>query len=459
MDYRIESDTMGEIKVENDKYWGSQTQRSIENFNFGRETMPEELIHALTLIKKACAVANNKLSDLAPEKMKAITEACDEVLTHTLDKHFPLSVWQTGSGTQTNMNVNEVISNLAILKMGGKMGSKKPVHPNDDVNQSQSTNDVFPSAMQVAAAVEITKKLIPHASSLLVALNDKSNEFMHIVKTGRTHLQDAVPITLGQEFSGYAEQVRASIERIKSALPDVYDLPVGGTAVGTGLNAPKGFDAMVCKLISEYTNLPFKPARNKYAYMAGHDNLVQLSGTLVSFACCLTKIANDIRMMASGPDCGIGELILPENEPGSSIMPGKVNPTQCEAMIMVCAQVMGNHTSIGIAGASGNFELNVCKPVLIYNLLQSIDLLSGSITSFTDKCLKDIKVNKDRIKECLEGSLMVATALNPHIGYDKTATIVKRAKQKNTTLKQAALELGLLTGEEFDKYVNPENMV
>ncbi len=459
MNYRIESDTMGEMKVEKDKLWGAQTQRSLENFNIGHEKMPIEIIYALTLIKKAAAVSNNKLGKLPADKMKAIVSASDEILNGRHDSQFPLSIWQTGSGTQTNMNVNEVISNIAILKMGGEPGSKEPVHPNDDVNKSQSSNDIFPAAMQVSAVTMIDKFLLPSANILLDTLNKKSEEFNGIIKCGRTHLQDAVPIRLGQEFSGYAEQIRASIERIKSALTDAYLLPIGGSAVGTGLNVPQGFDISACELISEYTNLPFKPAKNKYISMASHDNLVHLSGALNSLACSLMKIANDIRWMGSGPRCGIGEITLPENEPGSSIMPGKVNPTQCEALTMVCTQVMGNHTAISIAGASGNFELNVFKPVIIYNLLQSIDILAGSMDSFTKKCLVGIKVNQNRIREYLEKSLMLVTALNPHIGYENSAKITKLAHEKDITLKEAALELKLLSAEEFDKYVKPEEMV
>ena len=459
MNYRIESDTMGEIKVDNDKFWGAQTQRSLENFNIGHEKMPMEVIYALALIKKVCAVSNNKLGKLSKDKMEAIVNACDEILNHKLDDDFPLSIWQTGSGTQTNMNVNEVVSNFAILKMGGQLGSKTPIHPNDDVNKSQSSNDVFPTAMQVSAAIEINKKLIPAAENMLGTLNKKSEEYQKIIKCGRTHLQDAVPITLGQEFSGYAEQMRASIERIKNALSDVYFLPIGGSAVGTGINVPKGFDVSVCELLSHFTGLTFKPAQNKFALLAAHDNLVHLSGSLNSLACSLMKIANDIRWLASGPRCGIGELILPENEPGSSIMPGKVNPTQCEAMTMVCTQVMGNHATISIAGASGNFELNVFKPVIIFNLLQSINILAGSIESFNDNCLKGIKINRKKIDEYLEKTLMVVTALNPYIGYENSARIAKLALEKDITLKAAAVELKLLSAEEFDNYIKPEDMV
>jgi fumarate hydratase class II len=459
MTYRIETDTMGEIKVADDKLWGAQTQRSLENFNVGHEKMPIEIIKALAVIKKACAVSNHKLGKLSKEKMEAITDACDKILSGELDSQFPLSIWQTGSGTQTNMNVNEVISNTAILKMGGQPGSKNPIHPNDDVNRSQSSNDIFPAAMQVSAAIEVYQKLLPAADGLLNALNQKSDEFSDIIKCGRTHLQDAVPITLGQEFSGYAEQVRASIERIRSALSEIYSLPIGGSAVGTGVNVPEGFDSSVCELISEYTGLPFKPAQNKFALLAAHDNLVHLSGALNTLACALMKIANDIRWLASGPMCGIGELILPENEPGSSIMPGKINPTQCEAMTMVCAQVIGNHTTISIAGASGNFELNVFKPVIIHNLLQSIDILAGTMDSFHSKCLDGIRVNRKKISEYLKKNLMLVTALNPYIGYENSAKIAKLAQDKDITLKDAALELGLLTADEFDKYVKPEDMV
>lgn len=459
MDYRLETDSMGQMKVENDKYWGCQTQRSLENFNIGHEKMPLEIIIALATIKKACAFANNRLGKMPKDKMNAIIEACDEIINHKLDGHFPLSVWQTGSGTQTNMNVNEVISNYAIVRMGGQLGSKKPVHPNDDVNQSQSSNDVFPTAMQVSAAVAVNTSLLPAACGLLDTLNIKSAEYSGIIKCGRTHLQDAVPITLGQEFSGYAEQIRASIHRVKEALTGIYDLPIGGSAVGTGLTVPEGFDGLVCEYLTDYTGIKFKPARNKFALMAAHDNLVYLSGALNALAAALMKIANDIRWLASGPRSGIGELFLPENEPGSSIMPGKVNPTQSEALTMICAQVMGNNTVVSIAGSSGNFELNVFKPVIIYNLLQSINLLSGAMESFDKKCLCGIEPNRKRIKEYLDRSLMVVTALNPHIGYDNSAKIAKLALDKDITLKEAALQLNLLTEEQFDTYIKPENMV
>jgi fumarate hydratase class II len=459
MEYRIESDTMGEISVDNSKLWGSQTQRSLENFRIGYEKMPMEVISALALIKKACAVSNNRLGALPEDKMRAISLACDEILSGRLDDQFPLSVWQTGSGTQTNMNVNEVISNYAILKMGGKLGSKFPVHPNDDVNKSQSSNDIFPAAMQVAAAMLINKSLLPSLFSMLKTLEKKSGEFSGIIKCGRTHLQDAVPITLGQEFSGYAAQVRSSMERIEKSLAGIYLLPVGGSAVGTGLNVPEGFDRLVCEEISLYTGLPFEPARNKFSLIAAHDNLVHLSGALNCMAVSLMKIANDIRWLASGPRCGIGELLLPENEPGSSIMPGKVNPTQCEAMTMVCIQVMGNHTAITIAGSSGNFELNVFKPVIIYDLLQSVNIMSGAASAFDKNCLEGMRANEKKIREYLERNLMTVTALNPYIGYDNAARIAKLALEKDLTLKEAALELGFLTGEEFDRILNPENMV
>jgi fumarate hydratase class II len=459
MDYRIESDTMGEMRIEKGKLWGAQTQRSLENFNFGNERMPMKVINALILLKKACAVSNNRLGILPDDKMKAILSACDEILNGSFDDQFPLSVWQTGSGTHTNMNVNEVISNLAIRKMGGTPGSRTPVHPNDDVNKSQSSNDIFPAAMQLSAALEINKSLLPAAEGMLGTLNKKAVGFKGMIKSGRTHLQDAVPITLGQEFSGYAEQVRASIERIKSTLPEIYYLPVGGSAVGTGINVPKGFDKLVCEQVTSYTGLPFRPSRNKFALIAAHDNLVHLSGALNSIAAALMKIANDIRWLASGPRCGLGELTLPENEPGSSIMPGKVNPTQCEALMMVCVQVIGNHTAISIAGSSGNFELNVFKPVIIYNLLQSIDILSGAVSGFDKKCLAGIKANGKKIRENLEKNIMLVTVLNPYLGYDKAARIAKLAMEKDLTLKEAALELGFLTEKEFDRYIKPENMV
>jgi fumarate hydratase class II len=459
MGYRTETDGMGEVKVADDRLWGAQTQRSLENFRIGRETMPLELVYALAMVKKAAAAANSSLGVLPPAKAAAIAEACDAILRHELDAHFPLSVWQTGSGTQTNMNVNEVIANYASSKAGEPLGSKRPLHPNDDVNKSQSSNDAFPAAMQVAAAVKASFELLPSARALLATLDAKADEYSSIVKCGRTHLQDAVPIALGQEFSGYAEQLRLSIARVAQAVEGLYPLPLGGTAVGTGLNAPEGFAEAACDLLAGYAKLPFCAARNKFARMAAHDELVQLSGSLSTLAVSLTKIANDLRFMGSGPRCGIGELLLPENEPGSSIMPGKVNPTQCEAMTMACAQVFGNHSTVTFAGASGNLELNVYKPVIVYNLLQSIDLLASAMAGFNKNCVKGIRVDAKRIREHLDRSLMTVTALNPRIGYDNSAKIAKLAHEKDLTLRQAAVELSLLSGEEFDELMKPEKMV
>jgi fumarate hydratase class II len=459
MGYRIEHDGMGEVRVADDRLWGAQTQRSLENFRIGRETMPLEVIYALTMIKKASASANAALGALSADKAAAIARACDAILRGELDSHFPLSVWQTGSGTQTNMNVNEVIANYASSESGEALGSKKPLHPNDDVNKSQSSNDAFPAAMQIAAAVKTGSELLPSARALLATLEAKREEFGGIVKCGRTHLQDAVPITLGQEFSGYAEQLRLSIGRIEASLEGLYPLPLGGTAVGTGLNAPAAFADAACALLAGYARLPFSSARNKFAHMAAHDELVQLSGSLSGLAVALTKIANDLRFMGSGPRCGIGELILPENEPGSSIMPGKVNPTQCEAMTMACAQVFGNHATVTFAGASGNLELNVYKPVIIYNILQSIDLLATAMSSFDANCARGVRADERKIREYLDRSLMTVTALNPRIGYDNSAKIAKLAHERGLTLRQAAIELSLLSGEEFDALVRPEEMV
>jgi fumarate hydratase class II len=456
---RKERDGMGEIDVADDRLWGAQTQRSLENFRIGREKMPVEVIHALAMIKKAAAVANAGLGELAQPKAAAIAEACDAILGHGLDDQFPLSVWQTGSGTQTNMNVNEVIANFASARAGQALGSKKPLHPNDDVNKSQSSNDVFPAAMQIAAAVKASSELLPSGRALLATLEAKAREFSSLVKCGRTHLQDAVPITLGQEFSGYAEQLRLSLERVSHAVEGLYPLPLGGTAVGTGLNAPPRFAAAACSLLAEYTGLPFEGAGNKFARIAAHDELAQLSGSLNTLAVSLTKIANDLRFMGSGPRSGIGELLLPENEPGSSIMPGKVNPTQCEAMTMACAQVFGNHATITFACASGNLELNVYKPVIVYDLLQSIDLLASAMSSFDRNCVKGIKADERRIKELLGRSLMTVTALNPRLGYDNSARIAKLAHERDITLREAAIELGLLSGEEFDELLRPEKMV
>lgn len=459
MEYRIEKDTMGELQVPADKYWGCQTQRSLQNFKIGGNTFPREMIRALGVLKKAAAMANKDLGVLAADKADLIIKAANEVIDGKLDEHFPLVVWQTGSGTQTNMNSNEVIANRAIEMAGGVMGSQDPINPNDDVNKSQSSNDTFPTAMHIAAAEEINRRLIPMVTKLKEALVVKSEEFKDVIKIGRTHLMDATPLTLGQEFSGYVQMMINGLERIEAALPHVYELALGGTAVGTGLNAHPDFAVTSAAKIAEITNLPFKSARNKFEALAGHDALVEFHGVLKTFACSLMKIANDIRWMGSGPRSGIGELALPENEPGSSIMPGKVNPTQCEAMTMVCAQVLGNDVAVNVSGASGNFELNVFKPVIIFNVLNSIRLLSDACESFTDNCVVGIKARDITIKQHLENSLMLVTALNPHIGYYNAAKIAKKAHKENKTLREAALELELLTNEQFDAWVRPETMI
>lgn len=459
MDYRIETDTMGEIKVPIDKYYGAQTARSIMNFKIGGERFPRELIRALGILKKAAAMANKELGTLTSEKAELIFKASDEVIEGKLDEHFPLVVWQTGSGTQTNMNANEVISNRAIELAGGQMGSKKPIHPNDDVNKAQSSNDTFPTAMHISAAEEINRRLIPMITKLRDALNVKSEEFKDIIKIGRTHLMDATPLTLGQEFSGYVQQLTNGLERIDDCLPRLYELALGGTAVGTGLNTHPQFAVKSAEKIAEITGLPFITGRNKFEGLAGHDALVECHGVLKTLAVSLMKIANDIRWLGSGPRCGIGELSLPENEPGSSIMPGKVNPTQSEAMTMVCTQVFGNDVSVNIGGASGNFELNVFKPVIIFNVLQSIRLLADASESFTDNCVVGIKANETNIKKHLTNSLMLVTALNPHIGYDNAAKVAKKAHKENKTLRETVIELGLLTGEKFDEVVRPEKMI
>ena len=458
MDYRIETDTMGQIQVPADKYYGAQTARSLMNFKIGGERMPKELIRAFGILKKAAALTNKELGILPAEKAELIVKAADEVIEGLLNDHFPLVVWQTGSGTQSNMNVNEVISNRAIEIAGGVMGSKKPIHPNDDVNKAQSSNDTFPAAMHIAAVEEIHRKLIPMVTKLRDALQVKSKECEGIIKIGRTHLMDAVPLTLGQEFSGYVQQLTNGLERINAALPRLYELAIGGTAVGTGLNTHPKFAVAVAEKISELTGKPFITARNKFEALATHDALVEFSGVLKTLAASLMKIANDVRWLGSGPRCGIGELMLPENEPGSSIMPGKVNPTQSEAMTMVCAQVFGNDVAVNFGGAMGNFELNVFKPVIIYNVLQSINLIADSCDSFTEHCVVGIQANEVAIKKHVENSLMLVTALNPHIGYDNAAKVAKKAHKENTTLKQAAKELGLLTEEEFDKFGRPEEM-
>ncbi|KAK9897273.1 fumarate hydratase [Cystobasidium minutum MCA 4210] len=457
---RIEKDTFGDIEVADNVYWGAQTQRSLKNFDIGgeRERMPEPLIKAFGVLKKAAAQVNATYG-LDEKIAKAIQDAADEVISGKLIEHFPLVVYQTGSGTQTNMNVNEVISNRAIEMLGGEKGSKKPVHPNDHVNMSASSNDSFPTAMHIAAVVEINQNLLPKLTALRDAMDAKAKSFDHIIKIGRTHLQDATPLTLGQEFSGYVQQLTYGIERIKDTLPRLSQLAQGGTAVGTGLNTKKGFDVAVAKAISEITGLDFKTAPNKFEALAAHDAIVESSGALNTLAVSMMKIANDIRYLGSGPRCGLGELNLPENEPGSSIMPGKVNPTQCEALTMVAAQVMGNNTAITVAGSYGQFELNVFKPVMIKNLLQSIRLLADGSESFRKNCIEGLEANEKRIGQLLNESLMLATILNSRLGYDNVAKCAKKAHKEGLTLKEATLQLGMLTSEEFDQIVRPELMI
>ncbi|HMN17660.1 MAG: class II fumarate hydratase [Ignavibacteriales bacterium] len=459
MSYRIEKDTMGEIQVPVDKYYGAQTARSLMNFKIGGDRFPRELIRALGILKKAAALTNKELGTLPSDKADLIVKAADEVIEGKLDEHFPLVVWQTGSGTQTNMNANEVISNRAIELAGGEMGSKKPIHPNDDVNKAQSSNDTFPTAMHIAAVEEIHRRLIPMVTKLRDALAAKEKEFKDIIKIGRTHLMDAVPLTLGQEFSGYVQMLSNGLDRINAALPRLYELALGGTAVGTGLNTHPQFAVKSAEHIAKITGKKFVTAPNKFEALAAHDALVEFSGVLKTLAASLMKIANDIRLLGSGPRCGLGELNLPENEPGSSIMPGKVNPTQSEALTMVCAQVFGNDVAVNFGGATGHFELNVFKPVIIFNVLNSIRLISDACESFTDHCVVGIEANIINIKKHLENSLMLVTALNPHIGYDNAAKVAKKAHKENTTLKQAAIDLGLLTSEKFDEVVRPEKMV
>ncbi|HEY7546728.1 MAG TPA: class II fumarate hydratase [Blastocatellia bacterium] len=459
MKFRIETDTMGEIEVPEDKYYGAQTARSLANFKIGGERFPREFIRALGVVKKASALANLKLGTLSEEKTRLIVQAADEVIAGKLDEHFPLVVWQTGSGTQTNMNANEVIANRAIELAGGKLGSKSPIHPNDDVNRSQSSNDAFPTAMHIAAVEQIHHRLIPAVTRLRDEILRKSEEFRGIIKVGRTHLMDAVPISLEQEFSAYAHQMQAGLERITGALPRLYELALGGTAVGTGLNAHPEFAVTVVSQIAEIAGLPFVTARNKFESLAAHDALVETSGVLKTLAASLMKIANDIRWLGSGPRAGLGELQLPANEPGSSIMPGKVNPTQSEAMTMVCAQVFGNDVAINFGGASGNFELNVFKPLIIHNLLQSIRLLADACESFADHCIAGLVANRQQIEKHLASSLMLVTVLNPHIGYDNAARVAKKAFAENITLKEAAVALGFLTEEQFDEIVRPERMI
>ncbi|MEH6589803.1 MAG: class II fumarate hydratase [Halioglobus sp.] len=456
---RTETDSMGEIEVPADRYWGAQTQRSLRNFAIGEERMPEELIRALGIQKKAAALVNDEMELLEPRLADAIVQAASEVADGSLAAHFPLSVWQTGSGTQSNMNANEVIANRAIEILGGKPGSKNPVHPNDHVNLGQSSNDSFPTAMSIAAATQINSLLMPALNQLSSALDQKSRAFQGIVKNGRTHLQDATPLTLGQEFSAFTAQVHRAKKGIESTLPGLYELAQGGTAVGTGLNCAPGFADKFASTVAGITGLPFISAPNKFEALAAHDALVATSGMLNALAVSLMKIANDIRLLGSGPRSGIGEIILPANEPGSSIMPGKVNPTQCEALTMVCAQVMGNHTTVSIAGASGHLQLNVFKPVIIYNVLQSIRLLADSMLSFSKYCVTGIEADEARIATLMQNSLMLVTALNPHIGYDNAAKIAKRAHDSGSTLKDAGVELGLVSAEDFDRWVDPLRMV
>jgi fumarate hydratase class II len=456
--FRTEKDSMGEIQVPAERLWGAQTQRSLQNFKIGGERFPREMIRALGILKKSAARANEQLGLLAADKAKAIVQAADEVIEGRWDAEFPLVVWQTGSGTQTNMNANEVIANRAAQILGGRPGDKS-VHPNDDVNKAQSSNDTFPTAMHIAVAERINGHLLPRLKQLGEALEAKRREFKDIVKIGRTHLMDATPLTLGQEFSGYVTQIEHGAERVRSALPFVYDLALGGTAVGTGLNTHPRFARVAAGMIAEETGLPFVSAANKFEALAAHDALVQMSGTLKTLACGLMKIANDFRLLGSGPRCGIGELILPANEPGSSIMPGKVNPTQCEAMTMVCAQVIGNDMAVAVGGSTGHFELNVFKPMIVFNVLNSIRLLGDACESFREHCVDGVKANTAQIKKHLDDSLMLVTALNPHIGYDNAAKIAKAAWERGTTLKEEAIRLGLLDAAKFDALVRPEKMI
>ena len=459
MKLRKEFDGIGDISVPSNKYWGASTERSNKFFDIGNILVNISLIRSIAIIKRSAAVVHEKEKQIKKKIAKSIIKASEEIIIGKLDENFPLKVWQTGSGTQTNMNVNEVIANRAIEILGGKKGTKKPVHPNDHVNKSQSTNDVFPTAMHISVAQETIKKLLPSLKILEKELKKKSKEFNKIIKIGRTHLQDATPLSLGQEFSGYQIQLKKCIERIEYALKEIYYLAQGGTAVGTGINSRKGFDKKIIKEITKYTKIPFKPAKNKFAELAAHDSIVNFSGTLNTCAVTLMKISNDIRFLGSGPRAGYGELILPENEPGSSIMPGKVNPTQCEAVTMVCAQIIGNHTGITLAGSHGHFELNVFKPMIAHNVLQSIDLMADSTKNFSQYCVKGIVANKKKIKEHLNNSLMLVTALAPHIGYDMSAKIAKRALKNDTTLKFETLKTGLIKEKDYDKIVNPQKMI
>ena len=455
---RTETDSFGPIEVPADRYWGAQTERSRHNFRIGSELMPKPLIRALGTVKRAAAETNRELGLLDARRTRAIVKAADEIIDGKLDAHFPLVVWQTGSGTQSNMNMNEVIANRANELLGAKLGAKVPIHPNDHVNMSQSSNDCFPTAMHIAAAQEIAHRLVPALAHLQDALQEKAKAFSRIVKIGRTHTQDATPLTLGQEFSGYAAQVKSGIRRVRFGLKELYPLAQGGTAVGTGLNAKRQFGRLFAKRVAEITRLPFVTAPNKFEALAAHDAYLFAHGAVDSVAAALFKIANDIRLLGSGPRSGLGELILPENEPGSSIMPGKVNPTQCEALTMVCCQVFGNHTTVSIAASQGHFELNVYKPVLAYAMLQSIDLMADATTSFTDKCVIGIQANEPRIRELMERSLMLVTALAPRIGYDKAAKIARTAHANGTTLREEATRLGFVSADEFDRLVRPERM-
>ncbi|MEN2434592.1 class II fumarate hydratase [Weeksellaceae bacterium A-14] len=460
MNYRIEHDTMGDVQVPADKFWGAQTERSRNNFKIGpHASMPQEIIEAFAYLKKAAAYANAELGVLTQEKRDMIAKVCDEILAGDLNDQFPLVIWQTGSGTQSNMNVNEVISNKAHVNNGGKLGEKSEIHPNDDVNKSQSSNDTFPTAMHIAAYKKVVEHTLPAVEILRNTLNEKAEAFRNIVKIGRTHLMDATPLTLGQEFSGYVAQLDFAMKAIRNTLHHLQELALGGTAVGTGLNTPKSYDTKVAAYISEFTGQTFHTAPNKFEALASHDAIVETHGALKQLAVALFKIAQDIRFLASGPRCGIGEIHLPENEPGSSIMPGKVNPTQNEAMTMVCAQVLGNDTTVSFAGTQGNFELNVFKPVMAYNFLQSAQLLADACISFNEHCASGIEANEKRIKELLNKSLMLVTALNPHIGYENAAKIAKTAHKNGTTLREEAINLGLVTPEQFDEWVKPEDMV
>lgn len=461
MDYRIEKDTMGEVQVPADKYWGAQTERSRNNFKIGPEaSMPKEIVYGFAYLKKAAAHANHELGVLSVEKRDLISQVCDEIIAKKLDDQFPLVVWQTGSGTQSNMNVNEVVSNRSHVLAGGKLGEGKPdIHPNDDVNKSQSSNDTYPTGMHIAAYKMVVETTIPGVEKLRDTLKEKSATFMDVVKIGRTHLMDATPLTVGQEFSGYVSQLDHGLKALKNTLPHLSELALGGTAVGTGINTPKGYADLVAKKIAEFTGLPFVSAENKFEALAAHDAMVETHGALKQLSVSLMKIANDIRLLASGPRSGIGELLIPENEPGSSIMPGKVNPTQCEAMTMVCAQVMGNDVAVTVGGSNGHFELNVFKPVIANNLLMSARLIGDACVSFNDHCAVGIEPNRKNIKKNLDNSLMLVTALNTHIGYEKAAKIAKTAHQNGTTLKEEAINLGYLTAEQFDEWVDPKKMI